>query len=526
MCSVNERWAHSLLENQSEYLVAISRFEVPMNKVPITRELTGAIEIYRYHDQLNQHNLATFLAVPPPYPTHIRVDAPASMDEMMDYSVAAGGGGALPPGEWITFPVQGPHNFRNIESLFAGSDLENYNHIRQYLDNLENIPASKASSIDIPPCHTLYEFLQTLNAKIKEALLHGNGEGFTPNTIVAYKGLHPTDDRMAFTEAAEAKTPEFPRHNVFSSNERAKCDDEPIANFRIEMSSDYRFSIYMNSTFTRNYYIKLHPELFKMMQFREQNNTGEGQAWDRTWLTGRRFMGDREPDVDNNNMISSQFQHTPPFQNHMRSFRMKRYLRSNATMQSNPPAYSSEVSQSDYGLHAYLDTNYLNGLNIIDMFEMTLDERVVTFTAGTSAADSINRVKSIVFTSSLATKSEGQSGNTYRRILTDFTVPVDSEFSWNPNTFQSGNITEGAAAELTYASENPSSGRLLIMTDPSPLYEISIQVMAKCWNFEHEAFTFEPIPLPQGSTFTCKLVFISKNDIYHDHEQRPDKLKG
>ena len=157
---------------------------------------------------------------------------------------------------------------------------------------------------------------------------------------------------------------------------------------------------------------------------------------------------------------------------------------------------------------------------------MALDERVVIFTAGTSAADSINRVKSIVFTSSLATKSEGQSGNTYRRILTDFTVPVDSKFSWDPNTFQSGSISEGAAAELTYASENPSSGRLLIMTDPSPLYEISIQVMAKCWNFEHEAFTFEPIPLPQGSTFTCKLVFISKNDIYHDHEQRPDKLKG
>ena len=51
-CSVNERWAHSLLENQSEYLVAISRFEVPMNKVPITRELKGAIEIYRYHDSL------------------------------------------------------------------------------------------------------------------------------------------------------------------------------------------------------------------------------------------------------------------------------------------------------------------------------------------------------------------------------------------------------------------------------------------------------------------------------------------
>lgn len=148
------------------------------------------------------------------------------------------------------------------------------------------------------------------------------------------------------------------------------------------------------------------------------------------------------------------------------------------------------------------------------------------FTSPTSAADSFNRIKSIVFTSSLVTKSEGQSGNTYRRILTDFTVPVDSQFSWNPYTMQSSGINEGAAAELTFANNNPSSGRLLIMTDPSPLYELSLSVMAKCWNFDTESFSFEQIPLPQGSTFTCKLVFISKNDIYHDHEQRPDKLKG
>ena len=155
-----------------------------------------------------------------------------------------------------------------------------------------------------------------------------------------------------------------------------------------------------------------------------------------------------------------------------------------------------------------------------------IEEYCCYFSSPTSAADSFNRIKSIVFTSSLVTKSEGQSGNTYRRILTDFTVPVESQFSWNPYTMQSASISEGAAAELTFANKNPSSGRLLIMTDPSPLYELSLSVMAKCWNFDTETFSFEQIPLPQGSTFTCKLVFISKNDIYHDHEQRPDRLKG
>ena len=50
LCNVDEQWTSPLLNKQSDYLVAISRFEVPMNRVPINREIKNAVRIYRYYD--------------------------------------------------------------------------------------------------------------------------------------------------------------------------------------------------------------------------------------------------------------------------------------------------------------------------------------------------------------------------------------------------------------------------------------------------------------------------------------------
>jgi hypothetical protein len=146
------------------------------------------------------------------------------------------------------------------------------------------------------------------------------------------------------------------------------------------------------------------------------------------------------------------------------------------------------------------------------------------FTAAVSAADSINRIKGIVFISSLATTSEGASGDSYVRQLTDFTVPVQTSFNWDPNTGRGEGVSENAAAEYSYTNPNPSAGRFLMISDPSPLYELKIEAKAKCWDFETGTFTYETVPLPPGATFSVKLVFISKNDIHQ--RERPDKLKG
>ena len=159
---------------------------------------------------------------------------------------------------------------------------------------------------------------------------------------------------------------------------------------------------------------------------------------------------------------------------------------------------------------------------VIDEAVVTVLDYVCTFSAPVSAADTINRIKSLQFSSSLPTSSEGATGGTYRRLLTDFVIPVQTNFSWNTDTLVANSVSENAASEYNYHNANPSSGRLLMMLDPSPLYELKLSVRAKCWDFENERFVSEEIPLPAGSTFTCKLVFISRNEI--QERQRPDKM--
>ena len=158
--------------------------------------------------------------------------------------------------------------------------------------------------------------------------------------------------------------------------------------------------------------------------------------------------------------------------------------------------------------------------------EDTLVQRTfeASFVAPVSVADSINRVKSLVFTSSMATSSEAGSGNTYLRMLTDYVIPVQTSFSFDPSTMATGTVNENAASEYTYHNANPSAGRFLQITDPSPLYELKVEVRARCYNYETDQFELVPIPLPIGGTFSCKLVFISKNEIHR--RDRPDSLKA
>ena len=51
---VDNRWATPILDKQSDYLVAISRFEVPLNRVPVTAQMDNCIEIFRYNDDLDE----------------------------------------------------------------------------------------------------------------------------------------------------------------------------------------------------------------------------------------------------------------------------------------------------------------------------------------------------------------------------------------------------------------------------------------------------------------------------------------
>lgn len=269
---------------------------------------------------------------------------------------------------------------------------------------------------------------------------------------------------------------------------------EPIARVWVQMDADYRFSIHANHAFAEGYYIKLSRPLFNMLQFKE----GSSAAFDRGTLQGRRFMFDRILDTYSLETLQNAM---PSYTTQIRTV-------------------SSSVPQASFAAdHLAVSTNRAIAIASIHMHEF-----VAAFAAPVSSADSINRIKSLVFTSSLATTSEGQTGGTYRRALTDFQIPMQSGFSWNTTTMEPGGVTENAASEYSYANSNPSSGRLLMLSDPSPLYEFKLEVKAKVWDFETERFRMEDIYLPPGSTFTCKLVFISRNSL-HERE-RPDKIMG
>ena len=552
-CKVNERWTNALLDNQSDYLVAISRFEVPLNRVPITKHLDNAIEIYRYHD-------SRFRAFDNAYqkdtreeadrqinPQFIPLDKRCTYAEILERNTLAYQQ-AHP--DLVLVPVLEPidtreniNHYREIEEHLAHEAFDLWDEstnrigiIDTYLHNVEQIPGQKVGQIDVPPCHTIYEFLNRINKSIKSKLLGGEYKAQRPSTIVAIQDYQNVEKEDALPKIAvdtpakeDEKEEGHLRYNVYSRELFGQADDDPIAHFKIEMGADYRFSVIMNHHFTRSYYIKLHPELFAMMQFHEKFT--DKVNWDRTYLTGRRFIGQRLGGIDRKDprsLYDAYKQTVPPHDATARNITMKRYL-APAGKDKDPKSYNTAIPAQMAAAGPTMEIGR-DGIVVPQLTLMPVEDLCVYYTSPTSAADSFNRIKSIVFTSSLVTKSEGQSGNTYRRILTDFTVPVDSEFSWSPASNQAnyggGTLTEGAAAELTFANNNPSSGRLLIMTDPSPLYELSLTVLAKCWNFDTESFSFEEIPLPQGATFTCKLVFISKNDIYHDHEQRPDKMKG
>ena len=50
---VDERWSSPLLQKQDDYLVALSRFEVPLNRVAVTAQMDNCIQVYRYNDLYN-----------------------------------------------------------------------------------------------------------------------------------------------------------------------------------------------------------------------------------------------------------------------------------------------------------------------------------------------------------------------------------------------------------------------------------------------------------------------------------------
>lgn len=436
-CSVDSRWTTPVIDKLDDYLVAVSRFEVPANRIPMTQKLNDCIRIFRYDPALQGMNIEDWGI----QNNHVDIKDLETQQELHEAKLA------------------------NQITLTAVSDIPKVT----YQGDISH-------RINIPPCYTLYDFLQKLNAQINNALLFNTG------LFQVRARSHTNADLSAHQGHLNMYT---------NSNGTVANDTDPIAFFRIVMDKDFTFKVEMNEIFAREYYIKMSPALFNMLAFKE----GTGGDY-RQNLPGGRFMASRyvnDPtgQVDNYTFRHAQF---PAYIEHLREVEV------------------TDPTQTP--IHAVATFN---------TFTILHDNPLATFIAPMSAADSINRLKSLVFTSSLATSSEALTGGGYRRALTDYTIPIQTTFNYNTETLE-GTISENAASEYTYTNPNPSAGRFMQISDPSPLYELKVEVFAKCWDFNTNSFVIEPIPLPLAGTFSMKLVFISRSELHRRH--RPDQLKA
>ena len=442
-CSVDSRWTMPIIDKLDEYLVAVTRFEIPANRLPMTQGLKNCIQIYKYPAHLAGKNVEDF---------------DGSRQDVLDL-------------------------LADLESD------DNYNMTKNSTDVDGKV--SLGHEISMTPCHTIYEFIKKLNAQINEALLFNTGD----------KQFDPSGTN---SQLHASLNPHY--RNMFSASDGVLINDtDPIAFFRIKMDADFIFRVEMNSLFAEKYYIKMSRALFNMLGFVEGQSAAKRTI--RQELAGCRFIASRfTTSVDGDDTVHTDY----------------------SKLQSQFPTYSN--SQREVIASANTDTLFPNAsvkhCNIRAQNNTIFYHKtpIATFTAPISCADTINRVKSLIISSSMATVSEGDTGEAYRRILTDYTIPVQTAFSFNPQTMVGSGVNENAASEYTFTNANPSAGRFLTISDPSPLYELKIEALARCFDFETNQFVIESIPLPIGGTFSIKLVFISRTELHR--RERPDSMKG
>ena len=163
--------------------------------------------------------------------------------------------------------------------------------------------------------------------------------------------------------------------------------------------------------------------------------------------------------------------------------------------------------------------------------------RFVVHTAHMSCADA-TRIREIIFTSDMAVKSEGNVGASYKRFLCDYQVFNNTKFSYEldsgsnqdpyssltPNIANSSTVTEELPSHRIYVSNNASAGRWQELIVPSPLWECEVRAQVRCWNYEHNRYDIEEIPLPAGMEYSVKIVFVSRDNHVVSFAEKPNEF--
>ena len=169
--------------------------------------------------------------------------------------------------------------------------------------------------------------------------------------------------------------------------------------------------------------------------------------------------------------------------------------------------------------------------------EVPLARRWTVHTAQMSCAD-YNRCREIVFVSDMAVKSEGNTSGGYKRFLCDYQITDNTRFSYQVGDFQnsdpygpatshylpsSSTLTETLPSHRIYQSQNASAGRWQDLTLPVALYEVEVRARVRCWDYETSKYVMEDIPLPAGSQYSVKLIFVSKKNFFDAAVSQTDR---
>ena len=147
-CNTDNRWSNPQLSKQSDYLVALSRFEIPLNKVPITKKMDNCLQVFRYNNETTNDAIAQHLEMFHNVEHLGLSEAQINNGERVTWEA---GCAFLDASEQLD-PGRG-----NGDVLLP--QIEAYNMTQD------------ANSIDMPACYSVYEFVKKLNAQIMETLL-------------------------------------------------------------------------------------------------------------------------------------------------------------------------------------------------------------------------------------------------------------------------------------------------------------------------------------------------------------------
>ena len=349
---------------------------------------------------------------------------------------------------------------------------------------LINRVAANQCVVHLPKSFTFYQFLENIQMALENTYINATYNTLTVGTV----GDNITVDLNGVDAPTVAA---FNQGRAMPLSERIK----------MKITPDFRFQIMIcNDGFGDDLVVQLSRGMFHMCQFQYSNSD---QFDNFVRHIGQTFAGD--PDVGTNYMFrnvgSNDF--WPP---------------GSAVTPMNWTTHGTSVGTiNDEEQFVYLASEAENQ-NYRNRFR-----RWTVHTAHMSCAD-YNRCREIVFTSDMAVKSEGNTTGGYKRFLCDYQITDDTRFSYmlqdkktsdpydtlDHFTSKTSTVTETLPSHRVYTSNNPSAGRWQELTLPSALYELEVRARVRIWDYETSTYKLEDIPLPAGTQYSVKLVFVSK----------------